>query len=100
MAKPSYVPQGGDSKQCLSQKQHTSADNAVDIAAFFAILSDAFPQFQGRKLHLTGESFAVRRLLSQHFSHADVMFRDDTFLLLLQLSWTQTHILRTGVWPQ
>jgi carboxypeptidase C (cathepsin A) len=34
-------------------------DAAADVAAFFAILSDRFPQFQGRKLHLAGESFAA-----------------------------------------
>lgn len=31
------------------------------MAAFFAILSNSFPQYQGRTLHLAGESYGVRR---------------------------------------
>jgi carboxypeptidase C (cathepsin A) len=45
----------------LTSYQHTTEEAAVDVAAFFAILSDSFPQFQGRKLHMTGESYAVNR---------------------------------------
>jgi carboxypeptidase C (cathepsin A) len=42
--------------------QSRTEESAVDVAAFFAILSEQFPQFRGRKLHLAGESFGGRFL--------------------------------------
>jgi len=44
--------------------QGTSEGAAKDIAAFIAIFFENFPAFQGRALHMAGESYAVRIFLS------------------------------------
>jgi carboxypeptidase C (cathepsin A) len=46
----------------LKQTQSTTEEAAQNVAAFFAILSANFPQFQGRKLHLASESYGVSTL--------------------------------------
>lgn len=40
-------------------KQYTSEEAAKDVAAFFAILFNSFPQYKSRALHLSGESYGV-----------------------------------------
>ena len=46
----------------VKYKQYTTEEAAKDVAAFFAILFNSFPQFKGRALHLTGESYGVGRV--------------------------------------
>jgi hypothetical protein len=38
----------------------TTEEAAQHVASFLSLWFEAFPQFEGRKLHLSGESYGVR----------------------------------------
>lgn len=46
------------------EKIETTEDAANNVYAFISIFSETFPQFAGRPLHLSGESYAVSLIFS------------------------------------
>lgn len=69
----------------------TTEDAAKNVHAFLTIFFETFDQFKGRKLHLAGESYAVRSPLFFLF----------LFFLLLYSSRALTlgELTRTGQIP-
>lgn len=49
-------------------QQSTTAEAALDVAAFMAIFFANFPSFQNRALHMAGESYGVRDTIRDFFS--------------------------------